>query len=241
MGWEKEGGEARPQGCMDKFREALEHCELHDLGFEGDAFTWRNNSHDGSKFIKERLDHAVATEAWCAIFPGARVINDDHRHSDHRSIILEFEEDRNLGERRGGPRPLRFEAAWLEEVNCREVVRNAWGRELDGRGGHVSDAIRGVAADLKDWKHSSLGNLEKRIASTKKELERCRRQNISQQVVDREHDLHAQLEKLETQKDLFWKQRAHVNWLSKRDRNSKYFHSYASGRRKHNRIKKLKK
>jgi hypothetical protein len=77
---------------MDKFREALEHCELHDLGFEGDAFTWRNNSHDGSKFIKERLDHAVATEAWCAIFPGARVINDDHRHSDHRSIILEFEE-----------------------------------------------------------------------------------------------------------------------------------------------------
>jgi hypothetical protein len=127
---------------MDKFRETLEHCELHDLGFEGDAFTWRNNSHDGTKYIKERLDRVVAMEEWCARFPGARVINEDHRHSDHRPIILEFEEDRNLVVKSGGPRPFRFEAAWMEEDSCREVIRNAWGRELYGREGHVSDANR---------------------------------------------------------------------------------------------------
>lgn len=32
---EKEGGVPRPQACMDKFREVLEDCGLHDLGFEG--------------------------------------------------------------------------------------------------------------------------------------------------------------------------------------------------------------
>ena len=26
-------------GCMDRFKEALEDCELMDLGFEGDPFT----------------------------------------------------------------------------------------------------------------------------------------------------------------------------------------------------------
>jgi hypothetical protein len=27
---------------MDSFRDALQVCELADLGFEGDPFTWRN-------------------------------------------------------------------------------------------------------------------------------------------------------------------------------------------------------
>lgn len=35
---EKEGGRSRPQSCMDQFREALEICELQDLGFYGDIF-----------------------------------------------------------------------------------------------------------------------------------------------------------------------------------------------------------
>ena len=40
--YEKEGGAPRSQGCMDRFRGVLEVCELQDLGFTGDVFTWRN-------------------------------------------------------------------------------------------------------------------------------------------------------------------------------------------------------
>lgn len=40
---EKEGGCVRPQAQIDRFREAIEFCELQDLGFEGDVFTWRNH------------------------------------------------------------------------------------------------------------------------------------------------------------------------------------------------------
>lgn len=39
---EKEGGNPRSQVCMDRFKGALELCELEDLGFTGDIFTWRN-------------------------------------------------------------------------------------------------------------------------------------------------------------------------------------------------------
>jgi hypothetical protein len=59
--WEKEGRVPRAQCFMDMFKEALEYCELGGLGFVGDAFTWRNHSHDANKYIQERLDRAVAS------------------------------------------------------------------------------------------------------------------------------------------------------------------------------------
>ena len=43
--YEKEGGPPRVERCMVDFRKALEDCDLHDLGFTGDPFTWRNNHH----------------------------------------------------------------------------------------------------------------------------------------------------------------------------------------------------
>jgi hypothetical protein len=49
---------------MDCFKEALEDCELMDLGFEGDPFTWWNNSHTSDGYIRETLDRAVACGAW---------------------------------------------------------------------------------------------------------------------------------------------------------------------------------
>ena len=61
---EKEGGRLRSQACMDRFRDALEHCDLHDLRFEGDMFTWRNHNHVADECIKERLDRAVANDLW---------------------------------------------------------------------------------------------------------------------------------------------------------------------------------
>lgn len=38
----KEEGVWRPQVCMDHFKQTVELCELHGLGFESDVFTWRN-------------------------------------------------------------------------------------------------------------------------------------------------------------------------------------------------------
>lgn len=54
--YEKVGGVPRPESCMEKFRQALEDCELQDIGFVGDAFTWRNHHHVAASYTKERLD-----------------------------------------------------------------------------------------------------------------------------------------------------------------------------------------
>ena len=52
---EKEGGPPRAERCMEKFRQALEDCELQDLGFVGDAFTWKNHHHDANRYTKKDL------------------------------------------------------------------------------------------------------------------------------------------------------------------------------------------
>ena len=62
---EKTGGAARPKHYLDGFREAMQVCELEDIGFEGDMYTWRNHSKELRTYICERLDRAIANEEWC--------------------------------------------------------------------------------------------------------------------------------------------------------------------------------
>lgn len=87
-GHEKQGGKIRAQGLMDNFKETLKECELTDLGFEGDMFTWRNNSRTKEGYIRERLDRAIANSSWRNRFSEGKVINGDPYHSDHRPIII---------------------------------------------------------------------------------------------------------------------------------------------------------
>lgn len=97
-----------------------------------------------------------------------------------------------------------------------------------------------ILHDLIEWDKYVLGEMETRINKVKKELENCRRQNISQEVVKREHLLRYKLERLQDQQNIYWKQRAHSTWLIKGDRNTKIFHAFASICKRKNYIKQLR-
>ncbi|MBA0845889.1 hypothetical protein Goarm_023112 [Gossypium armourianum] len=61
----KKGGLPREEGRMEAFRKALEECNLSDIGFNENWFTWeRGNLPETS--IQERLDRGGATEEWSA-------------------------------------------------------------------------------------------------------------------------------------------------------------------------------
>ena len=115
---EKEGGNPRPQGYMQAFRDVLSDCELYDLGFSGDPFTWKRGC------IRARLDRVVANTAWITMHPESTVQHLDYSRSDHRPILLDTEHQDATSINNATSR--RFEARWLQEENFRDVVNQAW-------------------------------------------------------------------------------------------------------------------
>jgi hypothetical protein len=57
---------------MEDFREVLEICDLHDIGFSGLPWTF-DNRRGGSRNVKVRLDRAVASSLWSTHFPNAAI------------------------------------------------------------------------------------------------------------------------------------------------------------------------
>jgi hypothetical protein len=178
--YEKEGVVKRAQACLDRFKNAIEDCGLYDLGFTSDVSTWRNNQFRSEKrTMRERLDRALANIFWGSLYPTCQIRNGDHYHSNHRPVIIVMGETVQE-QRRGGERMFKFEASWLEEEKCRDIVPEAMG------GDTIAERLKGVARSLSSWNHNVLGDLEKRPKKMKKELEQCRRSVITNETVRRE-------------------------------------------------------
>jgi len=163
FGCEKEGGSQRAKSNMQKFRMVLEDCDLHDLGFVGDPFTWRNNHCSATSFTKERLDRAVANSAWRSIFPLVKVTNGDPRHSDHRPIIIDVGRRECMAWGEQVEVLTKFEARWLEEEDCETKVVEAWRGAMEEGCDYIMAIQKKDLEELKEWDKSVLGELEKRI------------------------------------------------------------------------------
>ena len=64
---EKFGGALRSEAAMRDFREVVDDCGLLDLGYVGKKYTWRGKR--GNGMVLERLDRALATQAWLVLNP----------------------------------------------------------------------------------------------------------------------------------------------------------------------------
>ena len=86
---EKTEGVDRDAKQMAEFRDCLNRCELVDLGFFRQKFTWCNGR-GGAQHTKVRLDRMVANEDWLRLFPEARVRHVAMSISDHCMLMLSF-------------------------------------------------------------------------------------------------------------------------------------------------------
>jgi len=144
--------------------------------------------------------------------------------------------------RGGGESAFKFEASLLSEEMCGSIVSDAWAEGGVLGEGSVVEKLKHVVGSLQSWSVNVLGDLQKRIKKIKKELERFRRLPINEFSVQREAVLSYRLDKVEEQVDIFWRQRAHTNWLNKGDRNTAFFfHKWCSEMRRMNKIGRLRK
>jgi hypothetical protein len=216
---------------MQDFRDALEDCKLEDMSCVGDRFTWRRGK------IRERLDRSICNREWNDLFPSSASINAGMAKSDHRPVLVDTcyydgVEAPSMNSCK------RFEARWLSEPSVHEVVKGAWERAKE-TSQHRIDTLAVMHSDLHEWDRRVLKGPKKRINKLKTELEELRRGPMSDEALGRQQEILTKLENLFEQEEVTWLQRGRANWLRHGDRNTSFFHHFASERKKRNLIKRL--
>ena len=117
---DKAGGSTKLFKGLNQFRQAIEDCNLTDLGFWGPRYTW-NNKRPGDANTKLRLDKDVATKEWRDKFQLSSVTHLPPHESNHLPIILQTEHMKSRKGRKG----FKFEENWLLWEDCEEVMSEA--------------------------------------------------------------------------------------------------------------------
>ncbi|XP_019168052.1 PREDICTED: uncharacterized protein LOC109163801 [Ipomoea nil] len=229
---EKQGGNPHPDSLLRGFGEAIEECGLTQLPMSGYPFTWEKGK-GTPNWIEERLDKVLATQDWRELVTDASVQNILTRKSDHSALFLGI---LNLRERRGGlRRGFRFEMAWLHDEGCRAVVEKSWD---EGRGRGLQECVTLCGNRLTRWGGDRFHKFGEKILCLRKEQLRLRGCTDPVSLAEFQR-LEECLTHVELQEDTYWRQRAKQHWLKDADANTRFYHRYASNRKKKNSIAKI--
>jgi endonuclease/exonuclease/phosphatase family metal-dependent hydrolase len=89
---EHEGVGTRTLNQMQGFREAVDVCNLLDLGYKGHFWTWEKKV-TGGTYTRVRLDRALGSAEWSAQFPLAFVTHIDTATLDHSALHVQLYEE----------------------------------------------------------------------------------------------------------------------------------------------------
>lgn len=218
---------------MEAFREALDFCEMRDIGFSGLPWTY-DNKQFGRRNVRVRLDRVVATEAWSNLFEHASV---EHLVSDHCPVLLRLGA---VEHSRGGPKILRYEIMWEREESLGEVVLSAWTNSSAKTDlGSIAKSLKEVMGSLQEWSKEKFGSVRRKLKELRDQLaflHGCDDDTSRQQAKNKADEMNELL----CREEMMWLQRSRISWLKEGDRNTKYFHQKAIWRSRKNRIRRLK-
>jgi hypothetical protein len=190
---------------MQAFRDVIDDCNLHDMGFSGENFTWKRGR------IRERLDHALVNATWSQMYPNAMLKHLDFTRSDHRPILLDTENQNVLTPSNRGPK--RFEARWLKEDGFRTEVEHAWKEAGDVAGTTFLGRLSHMHAALHAWDHRVLKKPKRRLLKAQWELEKAMNGPMNNDNETKAKEMANLIELLLEQDEVYWAQRSRANWL----------------------------
>lgn len=236
---EHEGTAERSMARIECFRDAIDVCELADLGFEGRWWTYEKCVVGGS-FCRVRLDRDLATAAWSGLFPLARVSHLTGVASDHCPIMLRWKETANE-RRRTDDKIFRYEVMWESHENFKLFLNDVW--KADGKAetmGQLQQKLTKVSGSLGGWGKTTFGSVKVEIQALCERVSALRADPLRLGPSEEETRITQRLLELYQREEVMWRQRSCVQWLAEGDKNTRFFHLRASQRKKRNKISQLK-
>lgn len=134
-------------------------------------------------------------------------------------------------------RLFRYEAYWNLDADNIEVIKNSWQRGVDGEHSLMTTRLMHSRCQqaLSVWSSSKYGDVSRKIKYLTNRLERLQRWEHAGNG-DQIEQLQSEINDLLEMEDIKWKQRAKQNWLRNGNRNTKFYHPWATQGRKSNLI-----
>ncbi|KAM6550760.1 hypothetical protein CsatB_000568 [Cannabis sativa] len=227
----------RNESQIEDFRSTLELCALHPLHYKGERYTWAKSADNES--IKERLDWAMVNEAWEDSFSYTSLTHLDYYHSDHRALLVKVKDDTDLQIGSNKRKRFRFVNIWIGDEECKSLIKNCWRSEENTPLISTIKNIQQCATNLDTWHQNKCGSLFREIKDTQKKVVQMHNLQSKGCSTEGSRQLENKLNELLLKEEVFWQQRARVQWLQAGDQNTKFFHKKANARRKNNTIRGL--
>ncbi|XP_019450653.1 PREDICTED: uncharacterized protein LOC109352923 [Lupinus angustifolius] len=208
----------------NEFKAFSDSANLTHIVTRGAEFTWSNRRR-GSAHTEKRLDRALCNDDWLSEWSSITCCTLPRSNSDHHPLLLCAS-----GTIKVRQPNFKFQKMWLLHHGLRDIIKSNWDTRVVGCPMFVlASKLKNLKVVLKHWNKEVFGNLRVKDALSKvDEIQQCL--NLSGEDHDlREQENLAQQELLYALKieEEFWKEKARINWHSKGDRNTSYFHRLA--------------
>ncbi|XP_052484844.1 uncharacterized protein LOC128039943 [Gossypium raimondii] len=123
-----------------------------------------------------------------------------------------------------------------KERKARDIISNIWTNEDT----NLLEKIELIRERLGPWQYQRYRRMKYKLKSLGKDISRLTDGNMSDRSTNLLKKPRSKLSQLYDVEEQHWATRSRSQWLREGDRNTRYFHVRAPGRRKKNSIEKLK-
>ena len=162
------------------------------------------------------------------MFLGTKIHHLDVTTSDHKALWIVPE-----GMEFSFQKPFLFEQMWMMDKGCTNTIETIWRKNVDEPWDtKIITKIDHCGKALTRWSRQAFGNVKREIERKRKQLTKAENIAIGGGDSRLMKLLKEEINLLLYKEATIWRKRSKIMWLKDGDKNTKFFHSKASQRRR---------
>ncbi|XP_078149515.1 uncharacterized protein LOC144544851 [Carex rostrata] len=218
---------------MDSFNDLISSLQVIEIQLQNRQYTYCNKRPNPS-FSK--LDRIFVSTEVSLQFPLISLMALEMSVSDHTPLLLTCKHPQSVR------KPLRLEKAWFRYPQMRSIIQRIW-QQIETQSESRNDfqsRCNQMHNELRQWHLENFGKLTEQLSFCKKAVLffDCieEKRNLDVREFKLRLTLRERIFELANFEEIRWHQRSRCRWLQHGDRNTAYFHNFASSRARVNSV-----